>query len=506
MPSLETPPPTEAVQAPVSVPAPPPIPQDVTPAPEMPPPPPQEIPAATPPIKPGIGKNIILVLLALIVVGVLGFVGIRLLSGGGESLPASDNGARVTPGEETTITYWGLWETAATMRPVLSEFEKQNPDIKVTYVAQSHQDYQERLQTAITSATSPDVVRFHSSWLPMLVSGLAPAPTTALTAAELQANFYPAAITAATLNNQVWAAPTTMEGLALFTNTAMLSTVQAGIPKDWQELRDTARLLTQRDSAGNLVQAGVALGTTSNVDHWPDIVTLMLLQNGVDPKALPADKTGEALLFYTYFNSVDKTWDATMPPSTAAFAGGKVAMMLAPSWRAIDIKALNPALQWQVSPVPQLPGANPVSLVSFWQEGVPKTSTKKAAAWRLVKFLASSQAQQILFNTASTDRGFGQAPANKTLAEQVRTNPIVGPYVEQGSFGQTFYTISLTQASITSLNERLIKYLEDAVNSLIATPANIGPVVATLQQGFNQVLSQFGLAAPAVVGQPTLTL
>ncbi len=191
-----------------------------------------------------------------------------------------------------------------------------------------------------------------------------------------------------------------------------------------------------------------------------------------------------------------------MPASTQAFAGGKVAMMLAPSWRAIDIKALNPSLAWQVSPVPQLPGATPVSLVHFWVEGVAKGSTHSQEAWKLVKFLSSSSAQQLLFNAAAAERGFGQAPANKALAAQVQSNPIIGPYVQDAGYGQTFYTISNTQAGETSFNNRLIKYLEDAVNGLVAAPGNTDPVVKTLQQGFNQVLSQYNLAAS--FAQPTV--
>lgn len=447
----------------------------------------------------------IFILLGILLLAALGVGAFLFLSSRGSGTGTGTT-TRPTPTEPpVTITYWGLWEPASVMQPVLDEFETQNPNIKVNYVFQSHRDYRERLQTALTSGTPPDVVRFHASWLPMLVNGLAPAPANALTAAEIQANFYPAALTAVSINNAVYGAPTSMEGLALFTNTTMLSTIQATVPKDWQEMRDTSKKLTQRDPAGNLVQAGAALGTTTNVDHWPDIATLMLLQNGVDLKTLPEEQTSEALLFYTYFNSVDRVWDASQPNSTAAFASGKVGMMLAPSWRAIDIKALNPSLQWQVSPVPQLPGANPVSLVHFWMEGVPKASANSAAAWKLVKYLASSQAQQALFASASTERGFGQAPAHKALAETIGTNPIVGPYVQQASFGQTFYTISLTQGGATSINERLIKYLEDAINSLIATPTSAQGIVETLRQGFNQVLSQYNLVAPlAPTAQPTL--
>jgi ABC-type glycerol-3-phosphate transport system substrate-binding protein len=463
-------------------------------------------PAGEPPKK-GLSRGLIFTLGIVLVVVVLGVLAYLLFFGGGPGSQPAGNGEPTAAVPQTSLTYWGLWESESTMRPLLDEFEARNPGITVNYQMQSPQDYRERLQAAMNSATPPDVVRFHSTWLPMLVNSLQPAPGSAITVAEIQANFYQAASSAVVLNSQVYGAPTTMEGLALFTNDQLLSTVQASIPRDWQELRDTAKLLTQRDQAGNLVQSGVALGTASNVDHWPDIVTLMLLQNGVDLRTMSAEQTREALLFYSYFNSLDRVWDATLPSSTQAFAAGQVAMILAPSWRAVDIKAANPSLQWQVSPAPQLPGATPVSLVHFWVEGVPRASQNSDAAWRLVRFLASSEAQQLLWTSASAERGFGQAPAHRALAEIVSANPIVGPYIQQADFAQTFYTISMTHAGETSINERLIKYLEDAINSLVASPGSAASVVETLRSGFIQVLSQYNLVAPAApASQPTISL
>lgn len=453
-------------------------------------------PASLPSKPSSIPKFAIIALVLVVVVGIA-FGAFRLLMGGRSSTTGTPSGTGATPTAQKTppvqITYWGLWESPQVMRQVLDAFEKDNPDIKVDYQLQSQQDYRERLQTAITKGTAPDVVRMHASWLPMMYTGLQPAPADTLTTTEIQANFYPAAQSAVIINNQVYGVPTTMDGLALFTNQTIFSSVQANIPKTWNDVRAVAKQLTQKDAQGKMIRAGIALGNTTNVDNWPDIVTLMLLQNGVNLLNPQTQYTTEALKFYTLFVNTDQVWDATFPNSIQAFASGKVAMILAPSWRALDIQALNPTLSWKVSPVPQLPGATPVSLVNFWIESVPAGAAHPKQAWRLAKYLASSQAQQLLFTAASAERGFGQAPANKALASTVGTNSVIGPYIQDAQNGQTFYTISATHDGDTGINSRLIKYLEDAVNVFSARTVTDESTVTTMQQGFNQVLSSYNL-------------
>src|SRR5439155_613935 len=153
-------------------------------------------------------------------------------------------------------------------------------------------------------------------------------------------------------------------------------------------LAQDALKVTVRDTAGNLKTAGVAIGTTSNVDHFSDILGLMILQNGGDPK-LPTDKSSaDALDYYTNFaKGENRVWDETMPSSTIAFTGASVAMYFGPSWRAIEIKNGNPLLKFKVAPVPQLEGGK-VGWASYWAEGVSEKSAYKDAAWEFVKYLS----------------------------------------------------------------------------------------------------------------------
>ena len=475
---------------------------EVTPLPvpeeAAPPPPSYEAPASTkaPVVKPSPLK-VVLPLVALAVVVSLIVFGIsKILGSKSSSLSSSST-------QTVTLTYFGLWEPSSVMKPVIDEFEKENPNIKISYQLQSPQDYQDRVQTALESQNSPDVVRLHSTWLPLFAKDLLPSPANSVSATEISTNFYPVVARSLVSGTQVYGAPMTMDSLALYVNDAMFQQKSLQPPKTWPEVLDDANALKIIDPlTGKLTRGGIALGNTTNVENWPDIVSLMLLQAGVkltDPKGPEVSAT---LSYYTDFANKHHVWDDTLPPSSVAFANEKVAMIIAPSWRAYQIKSINPSLSWHTVPVPQLPDSDIVNWATFWFEGVGRNSKHPEEAWKFVSFLASAQAQQLLFDAATTDRGFPQPPANKAAAALTQNNTVIAPFITGLDTARTFYTASDTQDSKTALNSRLIKYLEDTVNA-VSQNQDTAKAIETLDSGFIQVLSQYGLvAAPAATPTP----
>jgi len=478
------------------------VPETVAPLPTpeeaAPPPPDYQAPASTkaPIVKPSPLKTLLLVVGGLLFVGLLVFGLSKLLSGGSTIKSASST-------QTITLTYYGLWEPSSVMKPVIDEFEKENPTIKISYQLQSSQDYQDRTKTALESQNSPDIVRLHSSWLPILAKDLFPAPANSVSATEITTNFYPIVAKTLVAGTEVYGVPMTMEGLALYVNTAMFQQKSLSLPQSWEDVVNDAKLIKEVDPlTGKLTRAGIALGNTTNVDSWPDIVSLMLLQAGVkltDPKGPEVLAT---LQYYTDFINKNHVWDDTLPPSVTAFANEKVAMVIAPSYRAVDIKAINPSLAWQTIPVPQLPDSDTVNWATYWFEGVSKNSKHPQEAWKFLSFLASAKAQQILFDSATTDREFPQPPANKADASAAQSNAVIAPYITSMDTARTFYTAGDTHDSPTALNSRLIKYLEDAVNA-VSQNQDTTTALNTLDSGFIQVLSQYGLvAAPTATPTP----
>src|SRR5688572_12490249 len=162
----------------------------------------------------------------------------------------------------------------------------------------------------------------------MMKAELSEMPNTVYSSAEFQTTFFPIAEQQLKLNGKYVGVPLMYDGLALFYNKEVFQTANVQPPKTWSELRELAKKLTVR-SGTRIERAGAALGNSSNVDNFSDILGLLMLQNGANPGDPTSAKSVEALQFYTDFYTKDKVWDESLPNSTVAFARGDVAMIIA---------------------------------------------------------------------------------------------------------------------------------------------------------------------------------
>lgn len=388
-----------------------------------------------------------------------------------------------------TLTYWGLWEDDNLIKPVIAQYQKQNPNIVINYERKSSVNYRTRAQTQIREGAGPDIFRIHNSWMPMFASGLAPAPQEVMSVADFKNMFYPVAADSFIKNNQILAAPMEVDGLALFYNEEMLNGVGGKPPKNWQEFIDLATKMTVKDANG-IKTAGAAMGTAGNVDHWSDIIGLLLFQQpGVDLNNVANQQVAEILKFYTGFvtDPKKKTWDNNLPKSTDMFAQGRLGFYFAPSWRAHEIRVANPSLKFKVASVPQLSGKT-VAWASFWGEAVSLRSKNALEAWKFVKFLTSQEAEKLAYQQASQVRLFGEPYSLTSLAGELAQDPVVGAFVAQGPIYKFWYLESNTFDG--GINDEMIKYWEDGINSVLAG-TDPQAALGTVDRGVKQVLDKY---------------
>lgn len=427
--------------------------------------------------------------LVAIVLGLLLLVGVVVAA---LNFFRSSDGA-TTSGE---IVWWGLWEDEAVVAALISEYQTKNPKVTIKYVRQSKEDYRERLTNALAKGTGPDIFRFHNTWLPMFKSELDALPSSVYSSSEFAQTFYPVAVSDLTLNSSIVGLPLEYDGLNLFVNEELFEKAGKSYPTTWNELRQVARELTIKDETGTITQAGVSLGGTENVDHWPEILGLMMLQNGVDLIRPTGQLAEDALDFYTIFLVEDEVWDATQPASTVAFAGGKLAMYFGPSWRAFEIRLQNPNLRFRTIPVPQLPKTEAnepdVNYASYWVEGVWSKSKNKAAAWDFLKFVSENQNLEKMYNQASKQRMFGEPYPKQEMVNLLIDHPIIGSTVDGAKTAQTWYLQSRTWDGPTGINSQINKYFEDAVNA-VNQGKESRVALEAVSSGVIQVLSQYGI-------------
>lgn len=394
---------------------------------------------------------------------------------------SSSNQGEAPAKSNVVLSYWGLWEPDTVLQEVLQDFEKET-GISVDYRQQSHKDYRTRLQAALNSGSGPDVFRFHGTWVSMLKDQLAPIPAKTYSVSDYQKDFYPIFAEQLQLNGQLVGIPLMYDGLALYYNKDILQTANEEPPTTWGEVRTLADKLTVQTN-NEIERGGIALGNTTNVEHYADILGLLIYQNGGDPANPISGEVRDAIKFYTSFAKTKPVYSDKLPSSTVAFARGEVAMMLAPSWRVHEVKHLNPELNFGTAPVPKL-GDNEYGWASYWAEGVSKKSSHQAEAWQLLKYLSSKEVLRKLYSAQSQLRAFGELYPRPDMASELNQDLVQG-FLQDAAKAKSWALSSFTHDN--GINDQMIQYYQDAINKSLQAEL-IDSDLQTLSKGVSQVL------------------
>lgn len=205
--------------------------------------------------------------------------------------------------------------------------------------------------------------------------------------------------------------PFTVDTLALFYNPKILNEkFLFQIPDTWDGFIGAEKKL--RTVNGDVVErAGVAMGTSNNVEHAQDILYLLMLQSNTkmisndfakayfnlstkDVQGNIVYQGTNSLDFYTSFADPAKenyTWNASMPNSLEAFTSGKTAMYFGYASDVKKIKkATNEKMDFKITVVPQVLG-NKVTFAKYWANVVSKDSKNQKTAWDFLKFASSKE-------------------------------------------------------------------------------------------------------------------
>lgn len=392
--------------------------------------------------------------------------------------------------DKIRITYWGLWEPIDVMQPIIDEYEAANTNVEIVYVQKNFTQYEQNLPAQLADAASPDIVRIHNTWTPMLKQYLVPMPSSVMNTTTYGTTYYSIAKESfSDEDGNIYAVPLMIDGLMLYYNKDLFE--DAGLdepPKDWDEFTDYAQKLTKTGTNGKITQAGAAIGSTNNIRHYDELISLLMIQNGVeffenDEFTLQDESFQPTLKFYTKFVTEYKVWNDGFDDDLKMFYDGEVAMIFAPSWRVFDIIQSNSSLEFDVAPVPQLVGTNEgneIHLATYWGEAVSKNSKKQAEAWKFVAYLNQPEVLRKLYAKESEIRAFGEPYAQVSMASDLESSPYVDTVIEIAPRMEQIEKIDkTTQADIyatlideilsnDSINSMTISNFEDEVNDMLA--------------------------------------
>jgi len=394
--------------------------------------------------------------------------------------------------QQVILNYWGLWEEKEIFEPLIANYQKKYPYVKINYQKMESQNYREKLLVRSRNNQGPDIFRFHNTWLPQIKEITSPIPNSIMSNDEFEKTFYKIHQKDLKVGDKYYGFPLSIDGLVLVYNVNLFK--KAGIdkpPETWDELSNLVPKLTVKDIDGNIITAGIALGLAVNVEHFSDILALMIYQNGGNIKELNSEEAAGALESYRKFSELpNRYWDENMPNSLTAFIQEKVAMIFVPSWQILSIKSANPEIEVKAVPVPSLPGASPVSIANYWIEGVSKMSQNQIEAWRFLRFLVEKDSLTQMYELASRTRLFGEPYSRVDLAPLLIQNNYLGAVIKQADYFVSAPAIYRTFDN--GLNDEIIKYLENAINATIEG-VSYNEALMTAKKGVDQVFEKYKL-------------
>lgn len=391
-------------------------------------------------------------------------------------------GSKPPAGQRTALEFWGLYDDVSIWRPFFDAYRKEgHSNIFINYTQMNPDTYERDLIDALASGKAPDIIMFHSSWLPKHGNKSLPLPKALMTLKQFQETFPDVAVTNFVAQNQIYALPVWTDVLTMFYNKDLFNI--AGIatpPKTWDEFIKTIRKLSAKDKFGNITKSGAALGSADNVNHASDILSLLMLQIGTkmttdDGQGAAFDQSvivdnnlflpGEsALRFYTDFansKSGAYAWNNSMPNSLEAFVTGKTAIIFDYAVNIPEIKKRAPNLRLGIATMPQPSGASKnVNYASFWGYSVPLASKNAPAAWQFILYLTSKD-----INKSFSNATLRPASRRDVISEEMSSADL-GVFAEETLSSASWYQVDPTGIE---------KIFKDMINAVVLKgdkPAN----------------------------------
>ncbi len=315
---------------------------------------------------------------------------------------------------KTTVVMWGTWDPSITddpgakyVRQMLANFESTRPDIKIEYVALSHEVIERNFAIASQAENPPDVVHLRRHLLATHVNlgSLAALNDYYEQKWDNRPQIFPNFMADVTFGNQIMGIPYFTDTVLFYYRKDWHDELGLEVARTWGELTANAIPLT-REVDGKKVWG---FGTiTSKTLVTPERWFYFLLPAGGEPITPPVngkatyhlDAGVKALQFHVDLANKYKVMppgvETSMDDLFLGFSGGVYAqapmgtwqmpkLMMSPEWSRVGITRI---------PIPQ-DGKDRI-YAGGWVWAMSKQSTLKDAAWEVIESFAGTKGQVAL--------------------------------------------------------------------------------------------------------------
>lgn len=436
-----------------------------------------------------------------------------------------------------TLNYWRVWDGPDAFQGIIDSYRSLHPFVTINYKKLRYDEYEDALLEAYATDKEPDIFSIHNTWIqkykdkgfieamPETITMAYPIvrgklkkevipelkTTRSITLKDLRNNFLDVVYEDVVVENKVYGLPLSVDTLAMFYNRDLFN--NAGIidpPKYWnQEFQQTVKKLTKQNNKGQIIQSGIAMGGSDNIERSTDILSVIMMQNGtemMDEKGIvkfhvvPAQFDDgkffpgvDALRFYTDFANPAKevySWNKNLENATDLFAQNRLAIMFGYAYMLPEINSKAPKLNYGIAPLPQIEG-NPknVNFANYWVEVVSKkilsdtenlklgsayAKQKFDTAWNFIQFATEkSQADKYLAQT-------NKPPALRALIEEKIENQELGVFSEQLLTAKSWYK---GHNAIAAEN-----YMKEMIDAAVLGQTNLSSLVNVTAQKVQQTV------------------
>ncbi|OIP78678.1 MAG: hypothetical protein AUK20_03305 [Parcubacteria group bacterium CG2_30_45_37] len=417
-----------------------------------------------------------------------------------------------------TLNYWRVYDSQDAFDEIIANYKKLHPFITINYRKLRYSEYENELLNALAEDRGPDIFSLHNTWIKKYQNKIAPLPaaitmaypvtkgtikkevvpelrtTKSLSLNDVKNNFVDTVyydVVRETVNaetkeveNKVHGLPLSVDTLAMYYNKDLFNSAGVAQPSAYwnTEFQQNVKKLSAQDARGEITQAGAALGGSTNIERYSDILAVLMMQNG----AVMMDDAGqikfnmipttikdrsynpglEALRFYTDFANPAKevySWNKTPDDSLNMFAQGKLAMMFGYSYHLPMIKAQAPKLNFAIAKLPQIEGNPPINFANYWVETVSNKSQFPAEAWDFIQFAAKAEQVKTYLDKVK------KPTALRALVNEQIDDLDVGIFAEQVLTAKSWYKGADSAA--------MEKIFAQMIDNAILTPDQIDKII-----------------------------
>ena len=288
--------------------------------------------------------------------------------------------------KQTTLQFasWGSESEISILKPILSDFEKENPDIKIDFM-HIPQNYFQKIHLLFASNTAPDVIFINNQYLPIYANaGVLEDLSTYKNEFEYN-KFFPIAIDTLSYQKKMYAIPRDVSTLVVFYNKDIFDKYNVQYPnKNWtiNDLLTTSQKLTH---APNIF--GISF------EEEPLFYLPYLNYFGVTDLSENTTQMQNGLNFYANlrnkYHVAPKREEIASATMAQLFLQGKLGMHISGRWLVPKYRQ-EAKFRWDIVRFPDKNGipSAPVD-ASGW--AISKSSKHKKEAIKLVQYLSSQE-------------------------------------------------------------------------------------------------------------------